>query len=276
MKRLEKRDSNSDSLAGSAIAEREGRLREWFTRRCDPLQKVIDGLDIGWGGVQRWATARMPPLADGRHLDVACGYATFLAQMGRRFPATRLFGLNIDWAGPHALARPLLAEAGVRAALVQADARRMPFTDEAFDSASCFLGLQDIEIGFGEDGMRETLAKAARVLRSDGALILLDELSFGRFAALLDGLPVTVLDRAERELDVRWDREVALAAARLYAEGWVAQMRLPADDAAARQAAYRSVLDRMLAEVEAQLARQGYYTPFGPVRMVVARKVRTR
>ena len=116
----------SDKPAETAIVKREDQLRAWFTQECDPVQKVVDGLDIGWGGVQRWATARMPP-PKGLHLDFACGYATFLAQLGWRFPRARLVGLNIDFAGPHALARPLLTEAGVTAALVQADARQMPF-----------------------------------------------------------------------------------------------------------------------------------------------------
>jgi hypothetical protein len=104
----------------------------------------------------------------------------------------------------------------------------------------------------------------------------LDEFPFERFAALLDRLPVTLIDRGKRELDVRWDRRVAEAAVRLYAEGWVAQMRLPEGDQVARvgklTAAYREVLARMQAEVEAQVSGQGYYVPFGPVRMIVAQK----
>jgi SAM-dependent methyltransferase len=251
---------------------REERLRDWFTRECDPVRKVVDGLDIGWGGVQRWATARLPLLAGGLHLDVACGYATFLAQLGWRFPGIRLVGLNIDFEGPQALARPLLAEAGVAAALVQADGRRLPFADGVVDSTSCFLGLQDIEIGFGEQGVRETVAEAVRVLRPGGVLVLLDEFSLERLEAMLDGLPVTVLGRGERELNTRWDREVAEAAIRLYAEGWTAQMRLPEADEAARDVAYEEVLHRLEAEVEEQMAGQGYWVPFGPVRMVVARR----
>ena len=95
-----------------------------------------------------------------------------------------------------------------------------------------------------------------------------------RFEMLLDGLPVVWIDRVERELDVRWNREVAMRAAALYADGWVAQMRLPAGDGAAHEAAYRETLDRLQSEVEAQMTEQGYYVPFGPVRMVVAQKLR--
>ena len=247
-------------------------MREWFTRECDPIQKVVDGLDIGWGGVQCWATARMPPPTEGPHLDIACGYATFLAHLGWRFPTARLVGLNIDFAGPHRLARPLLIEAGVTAAFVQADARRMPFADDTFGSASCFLGLQDIRIGFGEEGMRETVSEAMRVLGSGGVLALLDEFPLERFDALLDGLPLAVMDRGERGLDVRWNRRVAERAIALYTEGWVAQTR--AADRTAQEQTRIKVHGQMAAEMERQLEMRWYYVPFGPVRMVVARKVR--
>jgi len=258
----------------SQILAREQGLQAWFTRNTDPVLAQIDGLDIGWGGVQRWATARMPLPTSGLHLDFACGYGTFLAQLGWNYPTARLVGLNIDFDGAHALARPLLAEAGVTATLVQADARRMPFAYGTFASASCFLGLQDIEIGFGEQGVQEALAEAVRVLCPGGVLVLLDEFSIDRLVALLDELPVTLIDQGEQELGVQWDRKVARAAVRLYAEGWVAQMRLPKDDKAARETAYQEVLARMEAEVEEQMARQGYYIPFDPVRIVVAQKGR--
>jgi SAM-dependent methyltransferase len=253
------------------IVSREHALRAWFTRDADPVLAQVDGLDIGWSGVQRWATAQMRLPAEGLHLDVACGYATFLAQLGWRFPNVRLVGCNIDFDGPHALARPLLTQAGVTAALVQADARRMAFADDTFGSVSCFLGLQDIEIGFGQQGVRETLAEAVRVLRWDGLLVLLDEFPFARFDAVLGGLPLVVAERGERSLDVRWNRQVAERAIALYAEGYPAQARLA--DLAARRRVYDAAYTRMAAEMECQLGEQGYYIPFGPVRMVVARKL---
>jgi SAM-dependent methyltransferase len=262
--------SIDDRAAEAAVVEREERLREWFTRKCDPIQKVVDGLDVGWGGVQRWATERMVPPTGGPHLDVACGYGTFLAQLGWRFPAARLVGLNIDFEGPHALARPLLAEAEVRAALVQADGRRIPFPSDTFGSVSCFLGLQDIEIGFGEVGVRETLREIVRVLRPGGVLTLLDEFPLERFDALLDGLGLAVMDRGARDLDVRWNRPVAERAIALYAQGWVAQAR--AADQRMQEQTRIEVHARMVAEMERQLRAQGYYVPFGPARMLVARK----
>jgi ubiquinone/menaquinone biosynthesis C-methylase UbiE len=254
----------------TGIIAREESLRDWFTRGCDPLQKVVDGLDIGWGGVQRWATARMPPPRGDLHLDLACGYATFLAQLGWRFPQARLVGLNIGFEGPHALARPLLAEAGVPATLVRADARRMPFADGAFGSASCFLGLQDIEIGFGEEGVRQALAEAIRVLQHGGVLALFDEFPFERFEVLLTGLSLEVMERLEQALDVRWDRQVAERAIALYAKGWLAQARV--EGQSARERLCYDVSCQMAVQMEDQLASQGYFVPFGPARMVVVSK----
>lgn len=255
----------------NVLRKREQALREWFTRNCDPALRDVDGLDIGWGGVQRWATARMPAPMKGPHLDFACGYGTFLAQMGWRFPDARLVGLNIDYDGPHAIIKELLGQAEVSAGLVWADARQMPFADSVFASGSCFLGLQDIEIGFGQSGVRETLAEAVRVVSAGGTLVLLDEYTFERLDALLDGLPVAVIDRAERPLEVRWDRQVAERAIALYAEGWVAQMRLT--EPAEKREIYTHVHARMQLDMERQLHDQGYYVPFGPVRMLVLKRV---
>jgi SAM-dependent methyltransferase len=258
-----------EPTARQEISEREARLRAWFTQGCDPVRRIVDGLDIGWGGVQRWATARMPPAA-GLHLDTACGYATFLAQLGWRFPTTRLVGLNIDFEGPHALARPLLSEAGVTAALVQADGRRMPFADDTFGSVSSFLGLQDIEIGFGVEGARAVVAEAVRVLKPGGMLTLLDQYPAEQIERLMDGAPVEHVDRRGCALDIRWERRVAERAVALYAEGWVAQAR--PSGRAERERVRSEVYRQMAAQMEHQLAAQGYYVPFGPVHMVVVRK----
>jgi SAM-dependent methyltransferase len=249
------------------IARREERLREWFTRAADGPRRVVDGLDIGWGGVQRWATSVMPDLGSGRHLDFACGYATFLAELGWRFPRATLVGLNIDFERANATAAPLLREAGVAAELVEGDAREMPFPDASFDSVSCFMGLQDIELAFGEEGVRLALGEAVRVLRSNGSLSLLDEYSFDRSDALLTSLPVAVETRRERSLDVRWDRDVAACAVALYSEGWLEQRRLGGAEGASEEVA--EYTRRLRSHAERQLRDRGYFVPFGPVRMVV-------
>jgi len=212
----------------------------------------------------------MPDVGTGRHLDFACGVGTFLAQVGWRFPNAELVGLNIDFAGPHEPIRGLLLRAGVQSDLVRADARRMPFGDDAFDSASCFLGLQDIEIGFGDDGVRAAVWEATRVLRPNAAVTLLDTFSFARFDRLLRESSLQVTDRAERALAVRWSRPVAERAIELYADGWADQARV--SDLKERERIRSRAARRLKADLARQLASTGFFVPFGPVRMVVARK----
>ncbi len=264
---------NESTVTSDGIVERETALRQWFVRNCDPIRGEIDGLDIGWGGVQRWITSVLPLEACQRHLDFACGYATFVAQLAWRFPRLRIVGLNIDFEGPHALAEELVAQAGAadRWEFVRADARRMPFPDGSFDSASCFLGLQDIEIGFGEAGVREALEEATRILKPDGILAVADEFSVERLRDLLGPLPLDEPRFEERALDVRWNREVAERAIELYADGWEAQVRSadPAEKADARAEA----LARMRDELERQVADRGVYVPFGPIRLAIARRM---
>ncbi len=259
-------DQGCRSTSEAEILRREEALRRWFIRDCDPIRREIDGLDIGWGGVQRWATARLPGSDSRWHLDFACGYGTFLAQLGWRFPHLQLVGLNIDFAGPHALAPALLRQAGVseRCLLVRADAREMPFPDAVFDSASCFLGLQDIQIGFGEEGVKQALREALRVVKGGGNITVIDELELVN-CLFLERLKVVRED--EYAPDVRWDRRTAEAVAKLYARGWAKQTR-----SGSREGAYQGALARMRADLERQLTEQGYFNPCQPIRMVVVER----
>ena len=254
----------------AAIEGWERRLRTWYTKDDDPILRDVNELDLGWGGVQRWATTVIPPIGS-PHLDFACGYGTFLAQLGWRYKDARLVGLNMDFEGPHATIHGLLKEAGVEALLVRGDARKMPFEDGTFPSVSCFLGLQDIEIGFGEAGVRAALAEATRVLRPGRALTLMDEFPLDRFEKLLGGLPLSIMLRAERSLDVHWPREVATRAIEAFADGWVVQTR--ATDPEEQEKTRAEVRAKMTADMERQLKATGHYVPFGPVRMVVARRI---
>ena len=254
----------------AAIIGREKELRDWFTHGKDELMQEVDGLDIGWGASQRWATSRMPDIASGWHLDFACGYGTFLAQLGWRFPYTNLFGLNIDYMGPHACIKKLLQKAKVRATLVQADAREMPFAERCFDSISCFLGLQDIRIGFGNRGVSKAVSEAVRVLKPGGRLILADEFTFDSVLTLLEKECVNIIMKDEYALDVKWSRSVAEAAIKVYSEGWTVQSRV--ESAQERAAVQSETYMRMKADMEQQLSNKGFYVPHGPVRMVAARK----
>ncbi len=146
----------------------------------------------------------------------------------------------------------------------------MPFPDGLFPSISCFLGLQDIEISFGEEGVQDTLTEAVRILHPGGFLILIDESSLSHFTNLLSGLPIEVIHYAEHPLDVQWRREVAERAIKLYALGWVAQAR--AESESEKDKIFKETYQRMKLDMEQQFTKKGNYVPFGPFHMIVARK----
>lgn len=256
-------------ISDAAIIDRENRLRGWFTKGEDPIKKEIDGLDIGWGGAQRWAVVQMP-ITKGIHLDIACGYGTFLAQIGWHYPGLDLIGLNIDFAGPHNMIHDLLKQAEVKSVLVQADAQDLPFEDSCFSSISCFLGLQDIKIGFGVSGIQKTLKQAMRTLKRGGVLTLIDEFDFGEYDSFLDLLQFKILVQAEYTLDIQWNRDIAQAAITLYAKGWVEQLRL--EDKTKKEIEFTRIYQKMKQDMEEQLANRGYFIPFGPMRMFILEK----
>jgi len=181
-------------------------------------------------------------------------------------------GLNIDFKGAHASARPLLQAARVaeRCHLVRADALHMPFPDDHFASSSCFLGLQDIHIGFGDNGVRTALCEVLRVTQRGGVIALFDEFQWSEFLSYIPS-DCEIMCQDACTLDVRWDRALAEYAITLYARGWVEQMRLR-DDRVARERAYQERLTQMRHEMETQLKERGYFSPFDPIRMVLLRK----
>ena len=135
------------------IREKENKLRKWFVRGLNETRAVIDGFDIGWGGTAIWSTNKISNYVDKdislNILDVACGYGTFLVELGWRFPNANLYGLNLDFDPPHEVIFSLLDNGNVSAHLIVSDALVPPFQEESFDIITCFLGLQDIEITRG-------------------------------------------------------------------------------------------------------------------------------
>jgi len=97
-------------------------------------------------------------------LDVGCGAGLDLVRFARA--GARACGVELS-RGAITLAREYLDVAGPDAALVQADAARLPFRDEAFDLVFCHGVLP-----FARDCAR-IVAEIWRVLRYDGIAILM-------------------------------------------------------------------------------------------------------
>src|SRR5262249_49811980 len=72
--------------------------------------------------------------ADRLILDIGCGTSRFAAQVVRRYPGTRVVGLDLSDRMLHeGMARGMAGDID----LIQADSERLPFADAAFDVVTC-------------------------------------------------------------------------------------------------------------------------------------------
>ena len=97
-------------------------------------------------------------------LEIGCGSGAMAAEVLRRHPKVRVTATDYDEAMVDA-ARARLATFGERAAVRQADATALPFTDGTFDAVVTFIMLHHVI------DWETALAEAARVLRPGGVLI---------------------------------------------------------------------------------------------------------
>jgi len=268
----------SKSSEEEIIIYKENKLRDWFTQGLPKTEQIIDGFDIGWGGTARWTTLNLARHIDPKTsisiLDIACGYGTFLVELGWRFPQAHLFGLNLDFDPPHNLIFSLLSQSHVKAHLVSADALYVPFSGE-FDCVTCFLGLQDIVITRGQNILGKVVSELLRIVTPQGFLVLLDNFPLDIFEDTLaqqEQKYDLVLHKSIKP-DCKWSREVGLKAVEMYAHGYLQQeldSEHPPED---KDMALTRIRTKMLKEFEVQLEQQGYYNPWGTMQLFMLQRL---
>ena len=260
------------------IIKKENKLRHWFTQGLPKIDQIIDGFDIGWGGTARWTTSNLARYIDLKTnisiLDIACGYGTFLVELGWRFPRAHLTGLNLDFDPPHNLIFSLLAQSQVKAHLISADALYVPFLGK-FDCITCFLGLQDIIITRGQKNLGKVVSELLHVVTPQGFLVLLDNFALEIFEDTLTKQRQRydlVLHKSFKP-DCKWSREVGLKAVEMYARGYLQQeldSEHPPED---HNKALTRIRTKMLKELEIQLEQQGYYNPWGTMQLFLLQRL---
>jgi len=95
-------------------------------------------------------------------LDLGCGRGELLAEIARRHPRARLFGLDVSAVRAHAALRAT----GARAALVGASAEAPPFRAGAFDRVFCTETLEHLK------APERCVGEIARLLAPGGRAIL--------------------------------------------------------------------------------------------------------
>jgi len=95
-------------------------------------------------------------------LDIGCGTGQLLSFLGRKYPAARLYGLDLAYN----MSRHAAERLGRGAMLVNGDAEQLPFREGAFDLVVSTSTLQWI------DNMDAFFQQCHRVLRPDGYLCI--------------------------------------------------------------------------------------------------------
>ena len=124
--------------------------------RYDLVNRVMTvGMDVGW---RRATVASLGLTPASLVLDVAAGTGDLCREIARRGHTA----MGVD------LSRGMLAHARTVAALVQADALRLPLPAAAVDGATCGFALRNVA------DLEALFAELARVVRPGGRIALLE------------------------------------------------------------------------------------------------------
>lgn len=143
---------------------------------------------------------------DERLLDIGCGRGAVLLMAAQRLPRGRAVGIDLwstkDQSGnAERVTRQNAALEGVadRVELHTADMRKLPFEDGSFDVVVSSLAIHNVP-GAGERA--KAVREAARVLKSDGKLLIADIRYTSVYARELEACGLKVIER--RSLGVRF------------------------------------------------------------------------
>lgn len=128
--------------------------------------------------------AAFEPLAGKQILDIGCGNGALARSLSAR--GARLVGVD-----PNGEALEVARQAVPRATFHQAPAEAMPFADRCFDGAVFLNSLHHVP----EFVMEHALREAARVVRPEGPLVIIEPLA--------EGSSFSVLRLVEDETDLR-------------------------------------------------------------------------
>ncbi len=253
------------------IIKKENKLREWFTRGLTEENRIIDGFDIGWGGTAQWASSILAQFLDTNTefqlLDVACGYGTFLVELGWRFPRANLFGFNLDFNPPHNVIFSLLLQGDVDAQVIAGDVCYLPFPKNHFECVTCFLGLQDIMITRGKERLGEVVSSLLKLVFPRKYLLLVDNFSEDFFTEILGTIESKITYSGSYVPDCRWTREIGLKAIELYSKGYLQQQKDSKNPPKDLKESLATILREMIQDLEKQISSTGYFNPWGTMRL---------
>jgi ubiquinone/menaquinone biosynthesis C-methylase UbiE len=106
-------------------------------------------------------------------LDLATGYGYFAIEVAKGYPDLRITGIDVAWTDiEHSRKNHKKHDVEDRVSVLQTDATRMSFPSGSFDIVVNFLGLEDIHMTRGREGVEHTFLEVNRVLRPGGRFCL--------------------------------------------------------------------------------------------------------
>jgi SAM-dependent methyltransferase len=178
------------NTASFLYTTRRGKFVEW--------ERILDGLDLR---------------GDEAVLDMGCGRGAVLTAVARRLPSGRVTGIDIwsrmDQSGNArdvTLRNAELEGVSNRVTIETGDMRALPFPDASFDLVVSSLAIHNIRSGADR---RKAVAEAYRVLRPGGRLVIADIRATRTYAATLQGLGASNLQRRRLGWRFWWGNPIA-------------------------------------------------------------------
>lgn len=124
---------------------------------------------INLNGLRKFVASKIPMENKMRILDLAIGSGYFAMEVAEKFPEIFIEGVDISTDSLEE-ARRNIWDKGLRAriALKKMDSTRLEYPSQAFHGAVNFLGLEDIHMTRGYEGVRKTFHEISRVIKSRG------------------------------------------------------------------------------------------------------------
>ena len=106
-------------------------------------------------------------------IDVGTGWGLFALEMARKLSKGEIIGIDIIYEGIEK-ARKLAKDARFENVISfrRMDATDLLFPDNHFDLATSFLGMRDIHMTKGENGVKKAVMEMIRVVKPEGKIVL--------------------------------------------------------------------------------------------------------
>jgi len=125
------------------------------------------------GGTRETVARDLARSEDDLVLDVACGWGYYTFRLASNHPSGLVIALDIipsAFTSMLRLQRELRAPGNIEPLI--ADASRLPLKDGVLDLATSFLGMRDIHMILGSEGVEKTIREMSRATRKTGRVAI--------------------------------------------------------------------------------------------------------